>query len=112
MAKRSGPLVAVIVSPPDPDVAERLLAKVRYQAEMTRDEYVPTRRDNIGDLVINVFILIGILLVFATLPGLLVGGFRVLHPRPAQGRRPRGDDHAAPGMSADVRYINARFCLP
>ena len=66
MVKRSGPLVAVIVSPPDPDAAERLLGQVRYQAEVTRDEYVPTRRDNIGNLVINVFILIGLLLSFAT----------------------------------------------
>ena len=70
MAKRSGPLVAVIVSPADPDAAERLLAQVSYQAEITRDEYVPTRRDNIGDLVINTFILIGILLAFRDLrPG-------------------------------------------
>ena len=32
MVKRSGPLVAVVLSPPDPDSAERLLSQVRYQA--------------------------------------------------------------------------------
>ena len=76
VAKRSGPLVAVILSPPDPDAAERLLSQVRYEAEVTRSEYVPTRRDNIGDLVINAFVLIGILLAFAVVSGLFVGGFR------------------------------------
>ncbi|MGA2196708.1 MAG: DUF6599 family protein [Bryobacteraceae bacterium] len=76
LAKRSGPLVAVVLSPPDPDFAERLLSQVRYQAEVTRDEYVPTRRDNIGDLVINAFILIGILLAFSLVSGLGLGAVR------------------------------------
>jgi hypothetical protein len=78
MAKRSGPLIAVIISPPDADAAERLLGTIRYQAEVTRDEYVPTRRDNIGNLIVNVFILIGFLLLFATVSGFAVGGARVL----------------------------------
>jgi hypothetical protein len=78
VAKRSGPLVAVILSPADPDAAERLLAQVRYQAEITSDEYVPTRRDNIGNLVINAFILTGILAAFAIISGLGVGGVRVM----------------------------------
>jgi hypothetical protein len=76
VAKRSGPLVAVILSPADPDQAERLLSQVRYQAEITSDEYVPVRRDNIGDLVINAFILIGILGAGAIFAGFFVGGFR------------------------------------
>jgi hypothetical protein len=74
--KRSGPLVAVILSPPDPDAAERLLAQVRYQAEVTRDERVPTLRDNIGNLVVNAFVLTGLLLVFCVVSGLAVGGTR------------------------------------
>lgn len=78
MAKRSVSLVAVVVAPPDPDAAERLLASVRYQAQVTRDEYVPTRRDNIGNLITNVFSLIGILLAFALVSGLAVGGFRAI----------------------------------
>ncbi len=81
VVKRSGPLVAVILAPPDPDAAERLLSQVRYQAAVTRSEYVPTQRDNIGNLVINAFLLIGILLVFAVVSGLFVGGFRAFWRR-------------------------------
>jgi hypothetical protein len=78
VAKRSGPLVAVVLGPPDPDYAETLLSQVRYQAQVTLDEYVPTRKDNIGNLVINAFVLIGILLAFAVVSGLALGGFRAL----------------------------------
>ncbi|MBZ5581287.1 MAG: hypothetical protein LAQ30_03625 [Acidobacteriia bacterium] len=86
LVKRSGPLVAVILSPPDPDAAERLLSQVRYDAAITRSEYVPTRRDNIGDLVVNAFLLIGILLAFALVSGLFVGGFRAVLLRGRKGR--------------------------
>ncbi|MGH9661755.1 MAG: DUF6599 family protein [Bryobacteraceae bacterium] len=76
VAKRSGPLVAVILSPPGADDAERLLAKVRYQASISWSERMPTRRDNIGDLIVNVFILIGVLLGFCAVAGLAFGGLR------------------------------------
>ena len=86
MVKRSGPMVAVILSPPNADAAERLLSLVRYQADITLDERVSTRRDNIGDLVINAFILIGILLAFSVVGGLAVGGVRAfLHRGPRGG---------------------------
>lgn len=85
MAKRSGPLVAVVLSPADADFAERLLGQVRYQAEVTRDEYVPTKRDNIGVLILNIFQLIGILLLFALVSGLALGGARALRRRVRKG---------------------------
>lgn len=85
VAKRSGPMVAVVLNPPDPDFAENLLSQVRYQAQITVDEYVPTRRDNIGDLVINAFVLIGILLAFAVVSGLALGAFRALRRRSRHG---------------------------
>jgi hypothetical protein len=88
VAKRSGPLVALVLSPADPDYAEKLLSQVRYQAEVTRDEYVPSRRDNIGDLVINAFILIGILLAFSVVSGFALGGFRALRRRNRHGEEP------------------------
>jgi hypothetical protein len=88
MVKRSGPLVAVVLSPADPDFAERLLGEVRYQAEVTRDEYVPTRRDNPGVLILNIFVLIGILGLFAIVSGLAFGGMRVLRRKARKGEEP------------------------
>lgn len=76
VVKRSGPLVAVTFAPADPDLAENVLSQVAYKADVTLQEHVPTQRDNIGDLVVNAFILIGILLCFALVSGLAVGGVR------------------------------------
>ena len=88
MVKRSGPLVAVLLDPPDRDMAERLLAQVRWQAEITRDEYVPTARDNPGNLLLSICKLIAILVLFATLSGLLLGGARVLMRMLRHGEEP------------------------
>lgn len=81
MVKRSGPLVAVIASPTDADAAEKLLFRVRYAAEITWNERVPTRRDNVGDLILNIFTLTGILLVFALVSGVAFGGLRAVARR-------------------------------
>lgn len=78
VVKRSGPFVAVTVTPPDSEMAAGILGEVRYQAQITRDEYVPTQRDNMGNLLLNICILIGILAVFALVSGLLYGGLRYL----------------------------------
>ncbi|HXI39422.1 MAG TPA: DUF6599 family protein [Bryobacteraceae bacterium] len=85
MAKRAGPLVAVILSPGSADDAERLLAKVRYEPAITWNERVPTARDNIGNLVINAFELIGILLAFFVVAGLAYGGIRAFLRRGGPG---------------------------
>jgi len=85
VAKRAGPLVAVILSPPDPDAAERLLAQVRYEAQITLHERTPTNIRQVGSMIINIFILIGILLVFCLIAGLFVGGFRVFLLRGKRG---------------------------
>jgi hypothetical protein len=77
MAKRSGPLVAAVLAPPNNNDAESLLAQVRYRANLTMDEYVPTHRDNIGHLVVEAFELIGILLAFCAVSGIAFGGWRL-----------------------------------
>jgi hypothetical protein len=81
IAKRSGPLVAVVLEPPNANDAEWLLSLVKYQATISWDQYVPSRRDNIGDLIVNAFILIGVLLAFATVAGLAFGGYRAFTRR-------------------------------
>jgi hypothetical protein len=88
MAKRSGPIVAAIVAPPDRDEAEKLLAEVRYEAQITLSERMPTRKDNIADLVLNAFVLIGILLGLTIAGGLVFGGVRALRRVFSQGKEP------------------------
>jgi hypothetical protein len=85
LVKRSGPLVAVVLNPPDPDAAERLLSQVKYQASVTLDQWVPSHKDNIGNLVINAFLLIGILLGFSIVSGLAFGGWRAFRRRGNRG---------------------------
>lgn len=77
MVKRAGPLVAVVLSPGDADAAERLLSSVRYEAEVSLSQYVPTRRDLWWDLLINIALLTGILLLFCAVAGLAVAGWRI-----------------------------------
>ena len=85
VVKRSGPLVAIIRDSPDADFSERLLANIRYQATITRDEYVPTRRDNMGDLLLNICILIGLLLALMLVAGLIMGGGKAIRRRLGKG---------------------------
>jgi len=86
VVKRSGPMIAVVFSPPDPNYAEHLLAQVRYQAEITRDEYVPTLRDNPGVLLSNAFMLIGILLGLAIVSGVFFGAIRGFRRKVSKGQ--------------------------
>jgi len=79
-------MIAVVLAPPDPDFAEHLLGQVRYQAEITRDEYVPTQRDNPGVLLYNAFLLIGILLALAVVSGVFFGVIRGFRRKTAKGQ--------------------------
>lgn len=88
MARRSGPLVSVFTSPADPDLAERVLGDVHYQAEITVDEYVPTQRDNMGDLLLNICILAGLLAAFGLVAGFAFGGFRAMMRAFRKGEEP------------------------
>jgi len=78
VVKRSGPLVAIALNPASADEAERLLARIRYQAEITLPEHVPTLKDNPANLFLNIFILCLVLAGFCIVSGLVVGGLRVL----------------------------------
>jgi hypothetical protein len=78
VVKRSGPLVALTLNAANPDDAERLLSQVKFQAEVTLPEHVPTRQDNPINLFLNVFYLCLVLAAFCVLSGLVVGGLRIL----------------------------------
>lgn len=89
IVKRTGPLVAVLIAPPNADDAERLLAQVRYEGQITLHERTPTSINQVGHMIVNIFILIGILLVFCIIAGFFVGGFRLFLLR---GRKGQAED--------------------
>jgi len=79
--KRAGPLVAVTLQAPSADEAEKLLAQVNYQATITWNENTISQEASTARFLIQVFLFIGLLLVFAVLCGLLYGGFRIARRR-------------------------------
>jgi hypothetical protein len=81
VVKRSGPLVAVVMQTKDQNAAERLLAQIRYQAVVTTGEKPASPKDNPGNLLLNVFYLIVILMGFCLASGLLFGVFRMIFRR-------------------------------
>jgi len=81
MAKRSGPLVAVVAGEVSTAEAKSLLGQVNYDADVTWNERTFTPRDNIGNLIIAAFTLIGVLLLFALVIGVSFGGLRIVAKR-------------------------------
>jgi hypothetical protein len=80
--KRTGPIVAVINGNVPPDEAESLLAAVNYDANVTWSQ--PTRlnpKDNIGNLIIGIFVLVGFIALLALIFGFAFGGVRILAKR-------------------------------
>jgi hypothetical protein len=91
IVKRTGPLVAIVPSAPNPDDAERLLSRLNYEAMVTMNE-VPAHNQAVGwaRALLNMFVLAGVILAFCVVSGLLFGGYRVLSKRWA----PAGSDDA------------------
>lgn len=81
LAKRSGPLVVGVTGPISENEARNLLGLINYRADVTWNERVPTGRDNVGNLLVNIFALTGIILGFALVVGIMFGGVRVLLKR-------------------------------
>ncbi len=75
--KRAGPLVALTLDTPNADDAEKLLSQVRYQAEITVPEHVPTLKDNPANLFLNIIILCGVLAGICVAAGLVVAALRL-----------------------------------
>lgn len=79
IAKRAGPLLAVIVQPPDPDAAERLLAQVAYNVNLMWNEQIggPTVKDS-AKMILTIMTLAGILVGLCLVAGIGFGAFRVV----------------------------------
>ncbi len=81
VVKRTGPLIAVVIQPKDANAAERLLSRVRYQATVTTGQKPKTLKDNPGNLLLTVALLILILSGFCLLSGVLFGLLRMVFRR-------------------------------
>jgi len=80
--KRSGPLVAIVSGQISTSEAKSLLASVNYDADVTWNQNTFLgNRDNIGNLLVGIIILIAILMGFALVLGILFGGFRIVMKR-------------------------------
>ena len=78
-ARRTGPIVALVTGDISASEAQSLVNSVNYDAEVTWNQATfLSKKDNIGNLIIAVFLLIGILFLFALFFGGLFGGFRLV----------------------------------
>lgn len=68
VAKRTGSLIAVVAEPASSDEAQRLLARVEYDAEITVTNDAPTPEQNMAQAIVNIFIFAGVMCV------LMLGG--------------------------------------
>jgi hypothetical protein len=88
VVKRAGPMLAVTLTPPDPDQAQQLLAKVNYRATIVWDEHQASAPAAFADLLLTIGALVGLLLLAALGIGFFLGGSRFLY-RGRKGAPPR-----------------------
>jgi hypothetical protein len=82
LVRRTGPLVDVVTGAVGSGEARALLNSVNYEAEVTWNEATSmSKRDNIGNLILGVFALIGIILLISLIFGIFFGGMRILMKR-------------------------------
>jgi hypothetical protein len=82
VAKRTGPILGVVKGMISSSDAKSILGRVNYEAEVTWNENTGlSKRDNIGNLIVAAFILIGIILVISLGTGVLFGFGRVVMQR-------------------------------
>jgi uncharacterized protein DUF6599 len=76
--KRTGPMVVIATGTLSPREARALLSGVNYEADVnwTENTY-QGKKNNLANLLLNVFLLCGILIVFAGVAGLAFGGIRI-----------------------------------
>ncbi len=82
LARRSGPLVDVVTGPIGSSDAKQLLDSVNWEAEVTWNEATSvSKRDNIGNLIVGIFALIGVILLITFVFGVFFGGIRIVLER-------------------------------
>ena len=82
LVRRTGPLVDVVTGAVGSNEAHALLNSVNYEAEVTWNEATSmSKRDNIGNLIVGVFALTGIILLISLIFGIFFGGIRIVMKR-------------------------------
>ena len=82
LARRTGPILDVVTGAIGSSEAQALLNSVNYEADVTWNEATTvSKRDNIGNLILAVFALIGIILLISIIFGVFFGGIRILAKR-------------------------------
>jgi hypothetical protein len=80
--KRTGPLLVVAMGALSHGEARSLLSTVNYEADVTWNENTySSKKNSLANLLLNVFLLCGILIVFAAVAGLAFGGIRIFFNR-------------------------------
>lgn len=82
LERRTGPILEVVTGAIGSSEAQSLLNSVNYEAEVTWSEATSlSKRDNIGNLILAVFALIGIILLISLIFGVFFGGIRIVVKR-------------------------------
>jgi hypothetical protein len=102
VGKRTGNLVVLMTGSLPPDVEKGLVGSVNFDATVSWTEAtVVAPKNNIGNLIVALFTLIGILLVVGLIFGVFMGGTRVLVQRFLPGRFHKEDEDEF--ISLDLR---------
>ena len=78
LAKRAGPMVAVISAPSNADAAERILANVKYDVELHVQTVGAPPASTLANVVLTGSLLAVVLIGASILAGIWLGGFRAL----------------------------------
>jgi hypothetical protein len=93
-ARKTGPIVAVVSGEISQGEARSLLESVNYIAQVTWNQRAPVTTGEIGSLIVNSFILIGIIMLIFIVLGGFFGGARVLLQKAFTRGRYRGEQEA------------------
>jgi len=80
--KRTGPMLVIATGAISSAEAKSLLSLVNYEADVTWNENTYTgKKNNLGNLILNIFLLCAILMAFSAVAGLAFGGIRIFFNR-------------------------------
>ncbi len=78
----TGPIVELVTGSASPSEAKSLLSLVNYEADVTWNQNTYfSRKDNPGNLIVNIIYLCAIIGAFAVISGVAFGGIRILLKR-------------------------------